>query len=86
VLNAIAIVILAGMMFIPIINLIVGIIAGAALFGVAGSFAGAALAVLTTLATFNRATGSPVARGQLVAAMEHVIFLRAGTRKRPGIR
>jgi hypothetical protein len=32
-LNAIAIVILAGMMFIPIINLVVGTVAGACLFG-----------------------------------------------------
>ena len=48
-LNAVAIVLLAGMMFVPIINLAVGIIAGAALFGAAGGFAGAALAALITI-------------------------------------
>ena len=45
-LDAVATIILAGMMFIPIINLVVGTIAGTCLFGVAGGFAGAALAAL----------------------------------------
>jgi hypothetical protein len=49
-LDAIAIIILAGMMLIPGINLLVGIVAGAASFGVSGAFAGAATAVLITLA------------------------------------
>jgi hypothetical protein len=48
-LNAIAIIILAGMMLIPGINLLVGIVAGGASFGVSGGFAGAAIAVLITL-------------------------------------
>jgi hypothetical protein len=50
-LNAIAIAILAGMMFIPIINLVVGIIVGTLLLGVTGGFAGATLAGLITIAT-----------------------------------
>jgi hypothetical protein len=49
-LNAIAIIILAGMMLIPGINLLVGTVAGSASFGVSGGFAGAAIAVLITLA------------------------------------
>jgi hypothetical protein len=49
-LNAIAILILAGMMFIPIINVVVGIVAGGTLFGVVGGVAGAALAGLITIA------------------------------------
>jgi hypothetical protein len=48
-LNAIAIVLLAGMMFIPIINLVVGTVAGTCLFGLVGGFAGAALAALITI-------------------------------------
>ena len=48
-LDAVATIILAGMMFIPIINLVVGIIVGTGLFGVAGGFAGAALAFLITI-------------------------------------
>jgi len=47
-LNAIAVVLLAGMMFIPIINFVVGIVSGAALFGVWGALGGAALAILIT--------------------------------------
>ena len=49
-LNAIAIVLLAGMMFIPIINLVVGIIVGACVLGFPGGIAGAALAFLVTIA------------------------------------
>jgi hypothetical protein len=49
-LDAIAIIILAGMMLIPGINLLVGIVAGGASFGVTGAFGGAATAVLITLA------------------------------------
>jgi hypothetical protein len=49
-LDAVAAIILAGMMFIPIINLVVGIIAGACMFGYLGGFAGAALAFLITIA------------------------------------
>ena len=52
-LDAVATIILAGMMFIPIINLVVGTVAGTCLFGVAGGFAGVALAVLITIAAFN---------------------------------
>ena len=48
-LNAIATIILVGMMFIPIINLVVGTVAGACLFGLVGGFAGAALAALITI-------------------------------------
>ena len=51
-LDAIALVILAGMMFIPIINVVVGIVAGAAMLGLAGGFAGGALAALITLAKY----------------------------------
>ena len=49
-LNAIAIVLLVGMMFIPIINLVVGIIVGACMLGLPGGIAGAALAFLITIA------------------------------------
>jgi hypothetical protein len=48
--DAIAIIILAGMMLIPGINLLVGIVAGGASFGFSGGFAGAGIAVLITLA------------------------------------
>jgi LytS/YehU family sensor histidine kinase len=48
--DAIATVILAGMMFVPIINLFVGIIVGASLFAYWGAAAGAAIAVLITIA------------------------------------
>ena len=51
-LDAIALVILAGMMFIPIINVVVGIVAGAAMLGLPGGFAGGALAALITLAKY----------------------------------
>lgn len=54
-LDAIATIILVGMMLIPGINLLVGIVAGGASFGVSGGFAGAAIAVLITLAE-NRLT------------------------------
>jgi hypothetical protein len=47
-LNVIALTILAGLMFIPFINVVVGVVVGTALFGVAGGFVGAALAVLIT--------------------------------------
>jgi hypothetical protein len=49
-LDAVATIILAGMMLIPGINLLVGIVAGGASFGVSGGFAGTAIAVLITLA------------------------------------
>ena len=49
-LDAVATIILTGMMFIPIINLVVGIIAGACMFGFPGGIAGAALAFLITIA------------------------------------
>jgi hypothetical protein len=48
VLNAIALVVLAGMMFIPIINVVVGIVGGAAMLGLPDGFVGAALAILIT--------------------------------------
>ena len=80
-LDAIATVILAGMMFIPIINLVVGIIAGTCLFGVAGGFAGAALAVLITIAAFNPGVGKLAAPRQLAAAMENLILHRGPERR-----
>jgi predicted membrane protein len=49
-LDAVATIILAGMMFIPIINLVVGILAGASMFGFPGGIAGAAVAFLITIA------------------------------------
>jgi hypothetical protein len=49
-LDAVATIILAGMMFIPIINLVVGIIAGACMFGFPGGIAGATFAFLITIA------------------------------------
>ena len=49
-LNAVAILILAGMMFLPFINLLVGVIAGGATFGFSGAFAGATVAILITAA------------------------------------
>ena len=49
-LDAVATIILAGMMFIPIINLVVGIIAGACMLGIPGGIGGAALAFLITIA------------------------------------
>jgi hypothetical protein len=84
--DAIATVVLAGMMFIPIINLVVGPIVGTALFGVTGGFAGAALAVLITIAALNGGVGKSAAPRQLVAAMENVILLRPRTKKRSATR
>src|ERR1044071_6913008 len=49
-LDAIAIIILLGMMLIPGINILVGIVAGGATFGITGGFAGGAIAVLITFA------------------------------------
>jgi hypothetical protein len=49
-LDAVATIILAGMMFVPIINLVVGIIAGACMLGIPGGIGGAALAFLITIA------------------------------------
>jgi len=80
-LDAVATIMLAGMMFIPIINLVVGTIAGTCLFGVAGGFAGAALAVLITIAALNRGVGKPAAPRQLAATMEH-LFLHWGPERR----
>lgn len=48
--DVIAIIILAGMMLIPGINVLVGVVAGGASFGVSGGFAGGAIAVLITFA------------------------------------
>jgi hypothetical protein len=73
-LDAIATVILAGMMFIPIINLVVGIIVGTGLFGVAGGFAGAALAVLITIALFTRRVDEPAVAKHLVTQLEGIIL------------
>jgi hypothetical protein len=76
-LDAIATVILLGMMLIPGINLLVGIIVGVASFGVAGGFAGAALAVLIMLAekgfSDTHPIGSTQARpsAQIVALSDH---------------
>jgi predicted PurR-regulated permease PerM len=72
-LDAVATVILAGMMFIPIINLVVGIIVGTGLFGVAGGFAGAALAVLI-MALFNRRVDEPTVSKRLVTQLEGIIL------------
>ena len=80
-LDAVATIILAGMMFIPIINLVVGTIAGTCLFGAAGGFAGAAIAVLITIATLNRGVGKPAGPRPLVATMEH-LFLHCGPERR----
>jgi hypothetical protein len=49
-LDVAATVILAGMMFVPVLNIFVGVIVGAGLFGFAGGCAGAALAVSITIA------------------------------------
>ena len=46
ILDAIAVVVLCGMMAIPLINIVVGLIAGACLGGPAGALVGVALAVL----------------------------------------
>ena len=81
-LDAVATIILAGMMFIPIINLVVGVIAGTCLFGVAGGFAGAAIAVLITIAALNRGVGKPAAPRQLGAAMEQFILHWVPERRR----
>ena len=83
-LDAVATIILAGMMFIPIINLVVGSIAGTCLFGVAGGFAGAAIAVLITIATLNRGVGKPAGPRPLAAAMEH-LFLHWGPERRSAL-
>ena len=48
--DAIAIIILAGMMLIPGINVLVGVVAGGASFGISGGFAGGAIGVLITFA------------------------------------
>lgn len=47
-LNAIAIIILAGMMLVPLVNILVGAIAGAGLAGPPGAVAGVALAIAIT--------------------------------------
>jgi len=49
-LDAIALVILAGMMFIPLVNVIVGVIVGAGLAGPPGALAGALFAIVITAA------------------------------------
>jgi hypothetical protein len=49
-LDTIAIVILAGMMLVPVINIIVGIVVGAGLGGAAGASAGFVLALAVTVA------------------------------------
>jgi hypothetical protein len=49
-LDVLATVILVGMMFVPVINLFVGIIVGGAAFAVWGAAGGAAIAVLITIA------------------------------------
>jgi hypothetical protein len=48
--DAIAIVILTGMMFVPLVNLLVGAIIGSGLGGIPGCIAGIVLAVAITLA------------------------------------
>ena len=81
-LDAVATVILAGMMFIPIINLVVGIIVGTGLFGVAGGFAGAALAVLITIAFFNRRVHEAAVSKHLVTQLEGIILQWRPERRR----
>ncbi len=49
-LDAIALLILAGMMFIPLVNVVVGVIVGAGFAGPPGALAGALLALVTTAA------------------------------------
>ena len=70
-LDAVATIILAGMMLIPGINLLVGIVAGGASFGVSGGFAGAAVAVLVTLAENQlidrRRVGSPRLPAEIIS-------------------
>ena len=48
-LDSIATLILAGMMLIPVLNVVVGIVAGGASFGLAGACAGGSLGALITL-------------------------------------
>ena len=70
-LDAVATIILAGMMLIPGINLLVGIVAGSAVFGVSGGFAGAAIAVLITLAENQlidrRRVGNPRPSAEIIS-------------------
>jgi len=70
-LDAVATIILAGMMLIPGINLLVGIVAGGASFGVSGGFAGAAIAVLITLAENQlidrRRVGNPRPSAEIIS-------------------
>jgi hypothetical protein len=76
-LDAIATVILAGMMLIPGINILVGIIVGGGWFGVSGGFAGAALAVLIMLAEKDFSDRHPLGSiqatpsAQIVALSDH---------------
>jgi hypothetical protein len=48
-LDSIATVILTGMMLIPVLNVLVGLIAGGASFGLSGASAGGSLGILITL-------------------------------------
>jgi hypothetical protein len=69
-LDAVATIILVGMMLIPGINLLVGIVAGGASFGVSGGFAGTAIAVLITLAEnqlIDRRVGSPRLSAEIIS-------------------
>jgi hypothetical protein len=73
-LDAIAIIILSCMMLIPGINLLVGIIAGGASFGVSGGFAGAAIAVLITLAEKGLSDRRPIGSTQPRPSAEIILF------------
>jgi hypothetical protein len=80
-LDAVATIILAGMMFLPIINLVVGTVAGR----VAGGFAGAALAFLIhncRLRTWIGQTGCVRAAGSGDGKTH--FSPKSGTKKRPG--
>ena len=70
-LDAVATIILAGMMLIPGINLLVGIVAGSAVFGVSGGFAGAAIAVLISFAENRlidgRRVGNPRPSAEIIS-------------------
>jgi hypothetical protein len=81
-LDAIAIFVLGGMMLIPGINLLVGIVAGGASFGVSGGFAGAAIAVLITLAEKRLSDWRPIGSTQPRPSAE-IISFRDPPRWRP---
>jgi hypothetical protein len=72
--DAIATLVLVGMMLIPGINLLVGIIVGGASFGVSGGFAGAALAVLITPAEKDFSDRHPIGSTQARPSAQIIVF------------